>query len=165
MITFLPFPNFRRSAKSLDRSRLGKQRPETLILINANLDPKHRQRNHAAARMWRGYVPALCVYGLEICKEWCNRGYEDGTWLKIERILESLDPNVPHNYLHLVEFRPELIPPWLGDPKVHQSHRSRLIQKDWQFYRVLQGWDEPVMPYHWPEPHNYYPGQFPLLDS
>ena len=35
MQTFLPFPDFVASARSLDRLRLGKQRVETLQILNA----------------------------------------------------------------------------------------------------------------------------------
>jgi hypothetical protein len=35
MQTFLPYPDFRKSAEVLDRQRLGKQRVEGLQLINS----------------------------------------------------------------------------------------------------------------------------------
>src|SRR5687768_5243480 len=53
--TFLPYPDFERSARALDPRRLGKQRVEVLQICNA----LHRETggwiNHPVTRMWRGF--------------------------------------------------------------------------------------------------------------
>jgi hypothetical protein len=42
-------------------------------------------------------------------------------------------------------------PTWLGDERVHSSHRSNLLRKDAEFYGT-KGWPEgPDMEYFWVE--------------
>jgi hypothetical protein len=82
MQTFLPYPDFLKSAQCLDRARLGKQRIETKQLVMALTLPKYGWKSHPAARMWEGYTLALCVYGAVMSREWIKRGYKDAqlTW-------------------------------------------------------------------------------------
>ena len=77
MQTFLPYPDLRVSCQVLDDRRLGKQRVETYQILRALTWPQYAWKNHPAVRMWRGFVPALVVYGLESCREWVRRGYRD----------------------------------------------------------------------------------------
>ena len=77
MQTFLPYPNFRESAKVLDRQRLGKQRVETLQILRCLAGETEGWKNHPAVKMWRGYEIALTMYRLAICNEWVSRGYND----------------------------------------------------------------------------------------
>lgn len=42
------------------------------------------------------------------------------------------------------------LPPWLGDPVFHRSHRSSLIRKDPAFYRPLWPDDPDDLDYVWP---------------
>ena len=77
MQTFLPYPSFADSARILDRARLGKQRVEALQLLRAVTIPTYGWRNHPAAKMWRGFVPALTRYGLEMTDAWIERGHAD----------------------------------------------------------------------------------------
>ena len=44
------------------------------------------------------------------------------------------------------------MPPWLGNPDLHLSHRSRLIAKDPRFYSPLFPGTDPDLEYVWPEP-------------
>ena len=77
MQTFLPFASFSRSAAVLDRARLGKQRVEALQVLRAITLPQYGWRNHPAARMWRGYLPALTKYALVTADEWIAQGHAD----------------------------------------------------------------------------------------
>ena len=132
MQTFLPFPSFLDSAKCLDYRRLGKQRVEAYQIYNALLDPEYGWQNHPATKMWRGYPDALALYHNEMIAEWKKRGYN----------------NTMH-YL-TVEF-PAEFPPWLGDEDFHLSHRSMLLQKDYEFYRDKFPADTPLnLGYKWP---------------
>ena len=63
MQTFLPYPDFARSARVLDRKRLGKQRVETLQVLRAATVPGYGWYRHPATAMWAGHVPALVAYG------------------------------------------------------------------------------------------------------
>lgn len=156
MITFLPFPDFRKSAQSLDNQRLGKQRAECKQILTglhfdflkANLDlakmfmddltplarPSYMTIHHPASRMWRGYEGSLVRYTLEICEEWKLRGYADTVAHKVRLLPISGDD-----------------PFWLGSPELHASHRSNLIRKWPSYYRGTLGWAEPDnLPYWWP---------------
>lgn len=135
MQTFLPFEDFKKSAESLDRSRLGKQRVETLQILNALSDPDYGWQNHPATKMWRGYELALVNYGLTICSEWISRGYKDTCYKKIS---DKID-----------EFNSEDIPWWLGDPRLHESHRSMLYKKNAEFYESFKDFSH-IENYWWP---------------
>lgn len=135
MNTFLPHPHFHRSAKVLDRKRLGKQRVECKQILDTLLGRSKGWTSHPAVRMWKGYEAALCQYAMVLCKEWVSRGYTD-----------NLHP------FFLLEFTrlPYSEPRWLGDIRLHSSHRSNLLRKDVIHYGKF-GWTElPTKPYFWP---------------
>lgn len=138
MQTFLPYPDYAESAACLDRQRLGKQRVETLQLLNVLHADAGGWVNHPAARMWRGHEGSLIHYGLAICNAWTSRGYRDTC---AEKIFDKLKL-FPHT---------SVSPPvWLGDEKFHASHRSNLLRKNADFYG-LYGWTESdSLPYVWP---------------
>jgi hypothetical protein len=46
------------------------------------------------------------------------------------------------------------MPPWLGEPDFHLSHRSRLIAKDPRFYTKAFPGTDPDLEYVWPEPRH-----------
>jgi len=89
MQTFLPYPNFTKSAAVLDRQRLGKQRVETLQILRALSDSSYGWQNHPAVKMWRGCERALAAYGLLICAEWIDRGYKDTCMKKIMTFVDE----------------------------------------------------------------------------
>lgn len=137
MQTFLPYPDFRRSARVLDRQRLGKQRLEAynLLAILRGVAPGPGWRSHPAVRMWRGHEAALADYGIAVCKEWRSRGYKD-TMLERIAALRGTGRAVK--------------PRWFGDPAFHAAHRSNLLRKDPLWYGQF-GWAEgPDLPYVWP---------------
>ena len=143
MQTFLPFPSFRASARVLDRQRLGKQRVEAWQILQALRDPSYGWQSHPAVNMWRGYDSALAVYGLAICDEWLDRGYKDTMRARFA------------TYIPASGVTP--LPPWLGSPAFHASHRSALLYKNFDHYSSF-GWSElPAipdskgsLPYIWP---------------
>jgi hypothetical protein len=130
MQTFLPHPNFRISASLLDRQRLGKQRVEAQQILNALEGKTKGWVNHPATKMWRGYEDALKRY-LKCCiDEWVARGYKN-----------NMGVEAPTS---------AILPPWVGDERVHSSHRANLLRKDPTHYGSF-GWKEdPTMPYYWP---------------
>lgn len=138
MITFLPFADFNESAKVLDYKRLGKQRIETRQLLATLIVQEGIWLNHPAARMWEGFERALVEYGFAICNEWTARGYRDSQYIALQ-ILES---KIEHN--------PIVMPPWLGDERLHSNHRARLLSKNPDYYQQF-GWKEnPIQEYWWP---------------
>jgi hypothetical protein len=133
--TFLPYADFATSAKCLDNQRLGKQRVEVYQLLRCINGETDGWRNHPCTRMWRDYKNALVGYGLAICDEWIDRGFNDTLREKISA--------------YSVE-GPYLVPYWLGRDTFHASHRSNLLRKDPVWYGKF-GWTElPILPYVWP---------------
>jgi hypothetical protein len=146
MQTFLPYPDFEKSAKVLDNKRLGKQRVEAkqiLIMLNGILNGLYKSnspfKNHPAVRMWKGYEEALSYYLISIINEWLNRGFENNITYQI--LNESSLSSCKKHYKS---------PPWLGDKRLHYSHRANLMRKNSEYYSQFK-WDVDInAPYWWP---------------
>lgn len=138
MQTFLPYPNFYKSAQALDRQRLGKQRVEVLQILNALRGLSTGWVNHPATKMWRGHERSLAIYGTLVCEEWRRRGYVDGILDKLfDCVLVLPDTGKPS---------------WVGDEAFHRSHQSNLVRKMPEHYGS-QFPDVPDdLPYVWPVP-------------
>lgn len=137
MQTFLPYEDYAASAKTLDRQRLGKQRVETLQIARSLAAISTGWKNHPATKMWEGSGIELINYGISICDEWIERGYKD-------TCKEKLIALTPY-------FKNETEKPWwLGDQRLHKSHRSSLLRKKPEHYRVFWPEDSDNLPYWWP---------------
>lgn len=112
MQTFLPYEDFKESARVLDGKRLLKQRVEVFQILNVLVNKKKAWSNHPAVLQWEGHENALCLYGKCICLESRDRGYKDTLY---DKFFEFEDATKSYN-----------MPPWLGDPEIHDSHKSRL---------------------------------------
>lgn len=132
MQTFLPYPDFEKTAKCLDSKRLGKQRVEARQIIK-NLEGERDQwYDHPAVQMWKGYVKALKLYFNKISKEWERRGHE-------------------HN-LGYYDVKGEIeYSPWFGNEEFHKSHRSNLLRKEPEFYEKYDWEVSDDLDYFWPE--------------
>lgn len=137
MNTFLPYADFYRSLSALDPKRLGNQvYNECRVLITGGWP------HHPAARMWRGYWPALARYALAGLEVLLERGRD-----------------YPHHreFFARIAEEPGGMPPWLGDERVHSSHRAVLLWKKPEWYGRF-GWTEAPAgpaadgryPYCWP---------------
>ena len=63
-------------------------------------------------------------------EEWLNRGYRNTMeWVILPNSIE-----MPH---------------WLGDDRVHSSHRSNLLRKDFKFYSKYEWEESPDLDYYW----------------
>lgn len=145
MQTFLPFPDFARSARVLDRRRLGKQRVETLQVLRAATVPGYGWYRHPATAMWDGHLPALVAYGRAMVDEWTSRGGADSTGWQIREFAPEAWDAWPDDGVA----QP---PPWLGDDALHRSHRSNLLRKDEELYRAVFPHDPAGLDYVWPLP-------------
>lgn len=144
MQTFLPFPDFTQSAAALDTDRLGKQRAEVLQILRTLVIPEFGRTSHPAIRMWMGHVPALTLYGLAMIDEWESRGNPD----KLRADITEFAPQAAHpDYAAKIP-----MPSWLGEPDLHLSHRSKLLQKDAAFYGEAFAGTPTGLGYVWPEP-------------
>lgn len=121
--TFLPYPDFRKSAHSLDRRRLGKQRVESLQVLRGLTRPGYGWRHHPAVKMWAGYEEALVRYGLEVCTAWCEAGLADTCAGSLTTELATAC-GIRHvrDQRELAAARE--LPPWLGRQDFHLSHRG-----------------------------------------
>lgn len=137
MQTFLPYRSFARSARALDDRRLGKQRVETLQILNTLTGKSKGWRHHPAVKMWRGHEDMLILYGLIVSREWRRRGHNDTCFDKIGSFAAGRK---------IVRSRP----PWLGEPIVHRSHQSVLTRKDPAHYLPLFGEVDWSLPCIWP---------------
>jgi hypothetical protein len=135
--TFLPWPDMKRTAKSLDNKRLGKQRVEALQILRANLGLTKGWVNHPAAVMWRGHEGYLYQYTNAMCMEWRARGYQDNVQERLQELYKEYD---------IEGWDP---PWWWGNDEFHISHRSNLKRKDPVWYRFRVRTD---LPYKWPTP-------------
>jgi hypothetical protein len=129
MQTFLPLPNYYESMKCLDKSRLGNQVwREGLTLIRGGW------KWHPANKMWRGYEYHLGLYLLRGIDVLCERGkYYAEVKRKIVVEMDKFPRSGP--------------PPWLGDERLHASHRSALLAKNFEWYSQF-GWKDKPDPMH-----------------
>ena len=137
MQTFLPYADFEKSAKSLDRQRLGKQRVETMQIMNAILNPNYGWQSHPAVNMWRGHETTLLEYQKAICNEWVSRGYKDTCLQKTIDLVDSVKTNTTR-------------PGWIGDYEFHLSHQSNLLRKLPDHYSQHFIGVPDDLPYFWP---------------
>lgn len=164
MQTFLPYPDYQRTADVLDSARRWKQCIEARQLVNAleqgplcRYDLAERRfvygpivgsrppagfayrktpwYGHPAAVMWRGRVESL-------------KRYHD---VMLSTVLRLRTHDVKAFGLYGAD--PAATPPdWLGRESFHRSHRSNLLRKDPVFYGRY-GWTEPNdLEYVWPNP-------------
>jgi Pyrimidine dimer DNA glycosylase len=135
--TFLPYKSFEKSARCLDSRRLGKQRVEAMQILNVLSGRTAAWRNHPAVLQWRGYEGALLEYTRAMVEEWRRRSYSND---KLDEFVRRMS----RRKLSTVQ------PPWLGSRRLHDSHKSRLMQKEYSWYGEF-GWTVPRdLPYYWP---------------
>jgi hypothetical protein len=153
MQTFLPFKNFKQSAKALDNKRLNKQILEgyQILKVLNNPDPRAAWRNHPAARMWAGHEQALFTYIMAMVDEANVRG------IKTDK-----------NVANLTDLRNKTInhwgkgmPKWMAEHgkivRVITTHKANLYRKDpeyyWQFEDAVRNeFNEPcceACQYYW----------------
>ncbi len=150
MQTFLPYPDFARSAAVLDQRRLGKQRVEALQVLRGLIVPTYGWRHHPAVKMWRGCEEALGAYALTMIEAWTAAGFADTVAATLLDDLDSVGIGRPRSQPELAALG--ALPVWLGDRAVHRSHRSALVRKDPGWYRSYFPTVPDDLPYVWPEP-------------
>jgi hypothetical protein len=144
MQTFLPYPDFRQSARVLDDRRLGKQRVETLQILRALHIEDYGWRHHPAVAMWRGYACALVAYGEAMVAEWRQRGFRDSVGPKLREFCPGPALSQPELAAR------GMVPPWLGAPAFHRAHQSALVHRKPEHYRRYFPAVPEDLPYVWP---------------
>lgn len=150
MQTFLPEADFSKTAMHLDRQRLMKQRIENLQVLKslAGLYSSGAWSNHPAVKMWEGHEDWLFLYNEAILKEVFLRGYKDNTSKQFDEVYQK-------HFLGMESERPW----WLGNHKLHYTHKGRLYEKDpekYYFYHEFADYRElgytccETCSYYWP---------------
>ena len=141
MQTFLPYPEFDKSAAVLDRQRLGKQRVEAYQIFRS-IKFGNGWSHHPIVKMWTGFENALKLYSNAMVTEWIRRGYRNNM------------------EIHNLNGCKIAFPWWLGNDEFHASHRAALLAKDYGYYSKY-GWSEaPEINYVW-----YREGPISLIDN
>jgi hypothetical protein len=164
MQTFLPYAEFWRSVGILDQKRLGKQRVECLQLLGAIESPDKGWGSHPCTKMWRPYGGALLLYGLLCCRDWTLRGHRDTCRDKMLKRFDDKygNPDRVEWAFHRIADDDNcqseamlsagiIIPWWLGNPSLHNSHKAMLWRKDPDFYRMWEYLREKPEDYWWPK--------------
>ena len=145
MQTFLPYCDFKECAKCLDNLRLNKQILEARTIYDIIVENRTEGAwaNHPIVKMWRNYPEALMLYYNSCLYEW-----------KYVRRRNHSYEMLPFNMSAHIG-----MPKWIGDERLHSSHRANLLRKDYEFYSKY-GWDENhieywKMPYWWGEEYGY----------
>ncbi|GAB3071064.1 MSMEG_6728 family protein [Micromonospora schwarzwaldensis] len=149
MQTFLPYPDFLASARTLDQKRLGKQRVEAIQVLRGLTRPDYGWRNHPAVKMWAGYEEALTRYGLDMCAVWCEPGRADTCAATLATDLAAACGVTTIRTQDALATAGDL-PPWLGRDDLHRSHRSSLLRKDPAHYAPLFPDIPTDLEYVWP---------------
>jgi hypothetical protein len=151
MQTFLPYSNFSESLRCLDNRRLNKQIVEALQIYNCLIKP-NRWKNHPAVKMWKGNNYALVLYGNIAYNEWQRRWYTKKRNGKLEHKSGMEFRIILYQYPQKLMIEPM----WLGNDKLHSSHRAALLYKDYKHYSKFNWLEEPQGPingrwqYWWP---------------
>ncbi len=133
----MPFADFKQTMQCLDYKRLGKQRQESLQILKALLNLVPHYKSQPQAKAWKGYEKALCLYGIESCIEWKQRGYVDNTKV----IFDIID------YQYLRD-KPIVMPKWIGNERYHANQKGRLLFKNPHWYGQF-GWKEEPEEFYW----------------
>ncbi|MGW0119925.1 MSMEG_6728 family protein [Streptomyces sp. NPDC003327] len=149
MQTFLPYESSSASAAVLDPKRLGKQRVEALQVFRGLTVEDYGWRRHPAVRMWAGYEEALVRYGLDVCAVWTGQGRADTCAVTLLDDYRAWRPSGTVRGQDELA-RADELPPWLGNPAFHRSHRSALVRKDPAHYRARFPDVPDDLPYVWP---------------
>lgn len=145
MQTFMPEPTFEMSARVLDPKRLRNQRNECKAIMQTILgidDPGWK--HHPAAKQWMGNPAALAAYAITVCHECARRGYPHAEF-------EELSGEKTKDIFWFEKYlQPLHLPWWMGYEPYHDSHKSNLVRKDPDHYRLYWPDIPDDMEYVWP---------------
>lgn len=144
MITWLPFIDYKETAKVLTSYDLEQQQKEVITILDNLFQLDNKFIDQPVIKMWEGHEVQLCNYGLMICDEYSARGFKD---LSIERMLIHL-----HNAAEGL-FTME-VPGWMGDERSEMltlSHQSNLIRRNPMHYSKYFKNVPNDLPFYWPK--------------
>jgi len=125
MQTFLAYDEFNESGRVLDPSRQNKQILETRQIMNVLYKKAHNLpvkgwANHPAVLMWEGFEWALLQYGHDVFANFAER---------TRKSHKAFDNMLAEHSEWADSRNTDQFPHWLGDDRLHSSHRTRLMHK------------------------------------
>lgn len=132
MQTFLPFPDFIHSAKTLNDETLKQQFVDCIAIINNGKYKKYMSGDYPVFKMWAGYEKTLKMYANVIMFECNQRGLEN------------------HITFYIIKESSIIYPDWLNDERLHKSHRANLVRIDPEYYGKLWPEIDKNAPFWWP---------------
>lgn len=151
MNILLPYPSFAHSVAVLDRERLGKQRFDCRqVLAALRAERGGRTMSFGAepvVALWRGYESALALYYTFCVNEWVKRGYNNTMVTPYD---ENWCRRAGEDTALQAEAASIQLPRWLGDGKLHESHRAWLLASAPEHYRQMD-WVEVQQDLYWPK--------------
>lgn len=148
MQTFIPLAtfNYQTMATYLDNKRLNKQALEgwQILMTLLELDPEGNDRqprgwvNHPAVKMWRRHEAELYKYVIAMTTEWKARGFK--TTID-EKATATIVAAAAKGKLPMLNEKPGWMYKWSEFEKVASSHRTALLNKDYEWYSQF-AWPE-----------------------
>lgn len=140
VLTYLPYPDFQRSVNVLDDELLDEQRLGSVRLLEALLFGCDEGEWRPSADMWRGFEVCLFHLQLALYAEWRDRGFDDD-WVLGHSGAVMVEGGMGQYVTRnadgklIVSIPPREDPPWLGDQRLHRSHRAALVRLRPAYYR------------------------------
>jgi hypothetical protein len=153
MITWLPDQNLVKSTNFLDHGHITNQAYEAATILHAIAGPGHHTgwSNLKGAAMWKGHDDGLALYLSLVIRQCRAQGIAvpQNPPYDFEK---DYAPNLGNHWLapRLCAVADIVWPEWLGEEKVHSSHRSNLLRKKPDFYRQFGWTDDPEAEIYWP---------------
>lgn len=136
---FLPYADYEKSIRVLDKKRLTKQLVECIQLLAVIVHKKKGYANHPVTKIWRPYVGALVHYA-HICCLVIRDKYPAYSLEKMEARLTSGEFGAASQ-----EEKP------VFSDAFHDSHKSSLWHKDPEEYHMFEEHSH-INCYAWPVP-------------
>lgn len=141
--TWLPYSDFLKIFECLDDYRLGRQMFEAGVVLD-HLVGRAKDtmwKRHASTRMWHGYHSALGFYTSMAVREMHVRGYATMRVAPYDFYHDYTTATLHYAAHEFVPLNEIEYPPWLGDERLHSSHRAGLLALEPKFY-AQHGWTE-----------------------
>lgn len=106
-----------------------------MIFVLSGSLPGGGHRFDSTVQMWEGHERALCLYTDSVVRELQRRGYYEELRSPLE---DSQLWQLPEAWAEQPE---DMVPPWMGQERVHAAHRATLLAEDREWYAQM-AWHE-----------------------
>lgn len=140
MQTYLPYPDFVKSAEALDTQRLGTQIEDCVKILDTLHEVSDLSHyRDPIVRMWKFYEYRLSQFGLICCQEWYERHEID------HDLLGKVNEHSNWSEGETTEY-----PIWWGDVDIHIQWRRLLIGEAPKFYQTMWPRLKPLKKFRYP---------------